>query len=118
MMVQAQRKLVCGDTRKQDKPDRRFYLASYKAPAETMLNDSRAHWGVENGLHWTLDIAFREDNSRLRKDNSAQNFAVLRQIALNLLKQESTRKLGIHNKRLKAGWDNNYLLKVLSGLFF
>ena len=73
---------------------------------------------VENGLHWTLDIAFREDDSRLRKDNSAQNFAVLRHIALNLLKQESSLKLGIKNKRLKAGWDNRYLLKVLSGLFF
>lgn len=118
MMVQAQRTLVCGDTKQNDKPDKRFYIASYKAPAETMLNDARSHWGVENGLHWTLDIAFREDNSRLRKDNSAQNFAVLRQIALNLLKQESTLKLGIHNKRLKAGWDNHYLLKVLSGLFF
>ena len=118
MMVQAQRTLVCGNTKKKDKPDRRFYLASYKASAETMLNDSRSHWGVENGLHWTLDIAFREDDSRLRKDNSAQNFAVLRHIALNLLKQESSLKLGIKNKRLKAGWDNRYLLKVLSGLFF
>lgn len=117
MMVQAQRTLICGDTTQKDKPDRRFYIASYKASAETMLNDSRSHWGVENGLHWSLDIAFREDDSRLRKDHSAQNFAALRHIALNLLKKESTLKIGIKNKRLKAGWDNNYLFKVLSGLF-
>lgn len=118
MMVQAQRILLNGDTKKNDKPDKRFYIASYNASAQTLLNDSRAQWGIENGLHWTLDIAFREDESRLRKDNSAQNFATLRHIALNLLKRESTLKLGVKNKRLKAGWDNNYMLKVLTGLFF
>lgn len=111
-MVQAQRTLISGDTKKKEKSDRCFYIASYKASAETRLNDSRSHWGVENGLHWTLDIAFREDDSRLRKDNSAQNFATLGHIALNLL------KLGIKNKRLKAGWDKKYLLKVLSGLLY
>jgi len=117
MMVKAQRILICGDTKKKDKPDRRFYIASYKKDARTLLNDSRSHWQIENGLHWTLDIAFREDESRLRKGNAAQNFAILRHIALNLLKKEKTLKVGVKNKRLKAGWDNRYLLKVLSGLF-
>ena len=76
----------------------------------------RTHWSIENGLHWVLDIAFREDDSRLRKDNSDQNFAILRHIALNLLKQEKKGKGGIQAKRLRAGWDEDYLLRVLSGL--
>jgi hypothetical protein len=73
----------------------------------------RTHWAIENSLHWVLDIAFREDESRLRKDNGAQNFAVLRHMALNLLKQGATLKVGVKNKRLRAGWDPNYLLSVL-----
>ena len=76
----------------------------------------RSHWGIENGLHWCLDIAFREDDSRVRKGHGAQNLAILRHIALNLLKQERTAKCGIKAKRLKAGWDNAYLLKVLAAL--
>ena len=75
----------------------------------------RGHWGIENKVHWVLDIAFREDECRVRKGNGAQNLAVLRHIALNLLKKEQTAKCGTKNKRLKAGWDENYLLKVLSG---
>jgi len=68
-------------------------------------------------LHWVLDIAFREDESRIRKDHGPENFAVLRHIALNLVKQEKTQKASIKGKRLKAGWDEAYLLKILSGLF-
>lgn len=75
----------------------------------------RAHWGIENGLHWVLDVAFREDESRARAGGSAENLVVLRHIAVNLLKQERTAKVGVKNKRLKAAWDEGYLLKVLAG---
>jgi len=74
------------------------------------------HWGIENSLHWKLDIAFREDESRIRKAHGAENFAILRHIALNLLEKEKTAKVGMKNKRLLAGWDNSYLEKVLAGL--
>jgi hypothetical protein len=65
-------------------------------------------------LHWVLDIAFNEDHSRVRKDHAPQNFATIRHMALNLLKQEKTVKVGIKGKRLKCGWDTDYLLKVLA----
>ncbi len=93
----------------------RYYISSLSGNAKQALRAVRGHWGVENRVHWVLDIAFREDECRIRKGNGAQNFAVLRHIALNLLKQEKTAKCGTKNKRLKAGWDENYLLKVLSG---
>lgn len=95
----------------------RYYLSSLDGDAEKLLWAKRTHWGIENGLHWVLDIAFREDESRVRKDHGAQNLATLRHIALNLLKQENTAKIGIKNKRLRAGWDEQYLLRVLAGLF-
>ena len=93
----------------------KYYISSLTSGAQHILSTIRAHWGIENQVHWVLDIAFREDDSRLRKGNGAQNFAVLRHIALNLLKQEETSKCGIKNKRLKAGWDLDYLRKVLTG---
>lgn len=94
-----------------------YYIASLSAAAATLLNAKRTHWQIENSLHWVLDIAFREDDARLRKDNGAHNFAILRHIALNALKQETSVKLGLYNKRLKAAWNHNYLLKVLMTLF-
>jgi predicted transposase YbfD/YdcC len=91
-----------------------YYIASLPASASTLLNTIRAHWGIENGLHWVLDVAFREDDQRVRVGNSPQNFAVVRHIALNLLKHEPSLKLGIKAKRLRAAWSEAYLLKVLS----
>ena len=78
-----------------------------------MLTAVRSHWGIENELHWSLDVTFHEDLCRIRKGAGAQNFAILRHIALNLLKQEKSAKLGLKGKRLKAGWDEAYLLKIL-----
>lgn len=92
----------------------RYHLASI-AGAKRVLGAVRSHWGIENELHWTLDIAFDEDRCRVRKDHGPENFALLRHIALNLLKQEKTCKRGIKGKRLLAGWNQDYLLKVLAG---
>jgi predicted transposase YbfD/YdcC len=92
----------------------RYYLTSL-TNAATFGRAVRSHWGIENSLHWTLDVAFREDESRARQGASAANLVVLRHIALNLLKKEQTAKVGIKNKRLKAGWDERYLLKVIAG---
>lgn len=95
----------------------RYFISSWQTSAQKLLAGVRAHWQIENACHWVLDIAFREDESRLRKDNGPQNFAVLRHIALNCLKQERSAKLGIKNKRLRAGWDSAYLATVLATLF-
>jgi len=94
---------------------RRYFISSLESNAQQLLHAVRTYWGIENKLHWVLDLAFREDESRVRKGNGPQNFAVLRHIALNLLKREDTAKISIRAKRKKAGWDNNYLLKVLIG---
>jgi len=91
----------------------RYFISSLPAEAKTILKSKRSHWKIENQVHWVLDIAFREDESRVRKDHAAENLAVLRHMALNLLKNEKTAKGGIHAKRLQAGWNNDYLLAIL-----
>lgn len=91
-----------------------YSLISIKnCTAKQYGTSKRSHWGVENSLHWVLDMAFREDESRARKDHSGENLNVMRHMALNLLKQEKTLKVGIKSKRLNCGWDESYLLKVL-----
>jgi predicted transposase YbfD/YdcC len=94
----------------------RYYITSLDNNAQQALHAARRHWSVENELHWVLDVAFREDESRIRKDNGPQNFAILRHMAPNLLQQETTATCGISNKRLKAAWSEDYLCKVLAGL--
>ena len=98
--------------------ERCHYIASrLRISAKAALAATRAHWGIENQLHWVLDVAFREDDCRVRAGHAAENFAVIRHIALNLLKAVpgglDGKKLGVKNKRLLAGWHDGYLLRVL-----
>ena len=93
----------------------RYYISSLDAPAGKLLSAVRNHWSIENSLHWTLDVTFREDQCRVRKYHAPQNLATMRQISHNLLKNETSLKVGIQGKRLQAGWREDYLLKVLLG---
>ncbi|QQZ27769.1 ISAs1 family transposase [Thiothrix subterranea] len=94
----------------------RYFISSMDASNPERLGQIvRAHWGIENNLHWVLDYAFREDDQRMRSGNGDANMAVVRHIALNLVKTEKTVKLGVKNKRLNAGWDEDYLLKIVTG---
>jgi len=91
----------------------RYYITSLPCDARLLLKSVRSHWQIENRLHWVLDIAFREDHCRARQGHSAQNLAILRHIALNLLRQDKATKLGVKGRRLRAGWNDNYLLDIL-----
>ncbi len=93
----------------------RYYILSKRLSARSFAKAVRGHWGIENSLHWQLDVSFREDECRVRKGHADENFAVLRRAALSMLKNESTAKMGVKNKRLAAGWDDAYLEQVLVG---
>lgn len=95
--------------------ERRFYLSSLRGDAAALGQAIRGHWGIENRLHYVLDVSFGEDAARHRKGHSAENFSRLRRIALNLLRRDQSKKRGIKGKRLNAAWDHDYLLKLLAG---
>lgn len=112
-MVESEREIGDKLTR-----ETRYYISSLPGNAKLFGDAVRKHWGVENSLHWVLDVVFREDECRIRKGYAAENFAVLRHIALNLVREEKSIKRGVKGKRLKAGWDNDYLSKILLGRGF
>jgi len=91
----------------------RYYISSRKKlTSKQALSAVRAHWGIENSLHWVLDVAFREDDCRVRATNAAANFAAVRRLALGLLKRANS-KVGIKIRRMRAGWDHDFLLHVI-----
>ena len=110
MKVECRRETAAGIT-----VQARYYISSMEASAQRQLAAVRGHWSIENTLHWSMDVTFREDQCRVRKDHGPQNMATLRQISHNLLKKETSLKVGIQGKRLQAGWREDYLLKVLLG---
>ena len=93
----------------------RYYILSRFVSGDRFAEAVRTHWGIENNLHWQLDVTFQEDQCRIRKGHADMNFSILRRTALSLLKNEPTAKIGIKNKRLTAAWDEAYLTKVLLG---
>ena len=108
-MVESERTLA-GETTVES----RYYILSLPSNAQTFGNAVRAHWGIENSVHWVLDVTFREDESRIRMGHGPENFAILRHIAINLLREETSFKGSIKTKRLKCGWNDAYLSKVLN----
>ena len=91
----------------------RYYISSLPSEASSLAQAIRSHWSIENKLHWQLDVSYREDECKIRKDNGAENFSVLRRATLNMLKMDKKTKSGIKNKRSKAGWNRKYMLEIL-----
>ena len=96
-----------------EEPECRYYICSRNASATDLSAAVRSHWGVENNVHWVLDVTFDEDGSRVRKGHAQQNFATMRRIALNMLNQETTKKDSLKGKRQLAGWDETYLEQLV-----
>lgn len=110
VMVQRERE-IDGKT----SSEKSFYISSLENDVREIGSAIRSHWSIENSLHWCLDVSFGEDSSRIRKDHAPENMAILRHIALGLIKNEKTAKGSLKIRRMKAAWDNAYLLKVLFG---
>jgi predicted transposase YbfD/YdcC len=117
VLIRRTREMMGADGQRRSTTEDHYYISSFnrRRKAATFLACSRGHWGVENNLHWQLDVSFHEDQRRLHKGHGAENFSRLCRIALVLLKKETTLKVGIATKRNLCGWDNDYLLKVLAG---
>jgi predicted transposase YbfD/YdcC len=94
--------------------ERRYYLSSLAVNVARFAQAVRGHWGVENSLHWCLDVQMGEDQSRARTGHAAENLATLRRLALNLLKRDKTKRRGLRGKQLNAAWDHDYLLRLLA----
>ena len=106
---------ACGKWARPRPPvERRYYLSSLGVDVEKFARAVRGHWAIENSLHWVLDVQCGEDRSRARVGHAAVNLATLRRLALNLLKQDRTKKRGIKGKQLNASWDHRYLLRLLA----
>lgn len=110
-MVEAERRL--GEERSRES---RSDLLSAHLTAKAVGEATRSHWGIENQVHWVLDGAFHEDQSRIRQGHAAENFTALRHLALNLLRQQQAERLSIRGKRLKAGWDHDFLLQLVKAV--
>jgi predicted transposase YbfD/YdcC len=110
-MVEAER-IIKGEISRET----RYYLSSRSGDAKEFAQGVRSHWGIENSLHWVLDVDFREDDSRVRQGYAAENFAVLRRVALNLIKREPTFRKSVKGRRLAASWSAEYLLRVLTSI--
>jgi predicted transposase YbfD/YdcC len=108
MMVEATREM-----NDQVSTEKRYYISSLAPDAKQANEVVRSHWGIENSVHWVLDVAFREDDLRVRVGNAPENLALVRKLTHNLLKHETSLKVGIQSKRLNAAWDRQYLLKIL-----
>lgn len=102
-----------GGGRRETRCDIRYFLTSSAAGGPVLAAAVRDHWAIENSLHWVLDVGFREDDSRLRDRNAAANLAVIRKIAVNLVKAERSPKGSIKGRRKAAGWDNDYMQKLI-----
>jgi predicted transposase YbfD/YdcC len=111
--VECTREIVNGKGKGQSSTERRYYISSLRLSASECNAAVRSHWGIENSCHWVLDMAFREDDCRIRTGDGAENFAILRRIVLNLLKREKSGKSSVNIKRLRAGWSTKYLETLL-----
>jgi predicted transposase YbfD/YdcC len=92
----------------------RYFLTSCGDDPAVLVRAIRRHWTIENGLHWVLDVTFREDDSRVRERTAARNFALIRKIALNLIAKDHSTRASLRGRRKKAAWDDNYMLRIIA----